>query len=362
VPDPEVAPSDQRRSAAILQIERALRQKATRRRRARWAGAMFGLSAAAACALFVVQSAVTAPRERQAVTAVADPTGDGARVLSPSGSEPLQNGGALLPGARLVASPNGGAALRLSTGTEISVEHDGNLVFSEAGPTEHFMLSQGAMQAHVAKLRAGERFIVSTPDAEVEVHGTVFRVAVVAADAECAESARTRIEVREGVVEVRSQGHASFLHPGEHWPASCGAPPLASLAGAAAAALVSRQSAPAGSRALASSPRPPSPKALGASTESASDAALSLAKAQNDLFSSAIAARRAGNSAAALAKFQALIALYPSSALAESAAAARLRMLASNNPGAAARAAREYLARYPRGFAASDANAILTRQ
>ena len=363
-PEPEVAPIDYRRAMAISQIELALRRKSARRSQIRWAAAAFGVSAAAASALFLARSAAQAPREQRAVTAIASPTGDGARVLTPSGSEPLQSGGALLPGGRLVAGPTGGAALRLSTGTEIAVEHDGSLVFSEAGPNEHFMLSQGAMQAHVAKLRSGERFIVSTPDAEIEVHGTVFRVAVVAADPECGASARTRVEVLEGVVEVRAYGQASFVHPGEHWPASCSDPAPAEATARAVALVPPRRPSPAGPRTLASSPRAASPK-TGVSAEPTSETALSLAKAQNDLFSRAVAARREGDTETALAKFQALMTQYPSSALAESAAAARLRILTSGNSknlGAATRAAREYLARYPRGFAASDANSILTRQ
>ena len=361
-PEVTLAPSASQRSVIVLQIESALRKKALRRRQARWAAVVASFAAAAAAVLFIARRPQSGSLASAVVTAIGNPSGSGARVLTASGSEPLLSGAPLLPGRHLVANPDGGAALRLSTGTELTLEHNANLVFSEAGPTEHFILSQGALQARVAKLQAGQRFIISTPDADVEVHGTVFRVAVVEPDPGCSAFERTRVEVLEGIVEVRSRGESSYVHPGEHWPAACATSLAASATTAApheepppAAPLTSAfdHPAPTARRALAARPH------AAVSAEPVSEAARALAKAQNELFSQGIAARRSGDSATALGKFQALQSQFPNSPLAESAAAERMRTLALGNPAAARRAAREYLARYPRGFAVSDADSIL---
>ena len=82
------------------------------------------------------------------------------------------------------------------------------------------MLWTGGILATSRELHPGERFIVSTPKTpSVEVHGTVFRVAVVQPSSECREHTQTRVFVSEGVVAVRVGGRSSYVHPGEHWPA-----------------------------------------------------------------------------------------------------------------------------------------------
>jgi len=60
-------------------------------------------------------------------------------------------------------------------------------------------LSQGAVDADIAKARAGERIEIRTESAEVRVVGTRFRVAV---DTEGA----TQVDVSEGVVQVAPHG------------------------------------------------------------------------------------------------------------------------------------------------------------
>ncbi|HWZ88418.1 MAG TPA: FecR domain-containing protein, partial [Polyangiaceae bacterium] len=293
-----------------------------------------------------------------AVVAILQPTGSGARLFTPSGSEPLRSGSPLPPGGHLVADAHGGAALRLSTGTEIAIEHDASLAFSDAGPTEHFVLSQGQIRAHVAKLGAGERFIVSTPDAEVEVHGTVFSVALAESDNTCGDGNRTRVTVDEGIVEVRAHGQSAFVHPGERWPANCAAAPAAASAVEAVKAPAQRP-APAAVSASATALSRAGQDALSASPEPTTNA--SRLAQQNDLFSKGVTARRNGDTAGAVAAFDSLLSHYPASALTESAAAERMRALAPGNRDAARAAAKEYLARYPQGFARHDADAILAQ-
>jgi hypothetical protein len=79
---------------------------------------------------------------------------------------------------------------------------------------------------------------------------------------------------------------------------------------------------------------------------------------QNRLFADAMAAKRRGDTASALASLDELVAKHPDGALSESAYAERMRVLASRDPAAAAAAAREYVARYPAGHAHDEALAL----
>ena len=356
-PAPVLAASD--RDRAIARIELALRHKA-RRRRMRWAGGLVAAACvAAACVAWLMSPQATRAPGLAPVVAIGQPMGSGARLFTTTGSEPLRSGGALPRGGHLVADAQGGATLRLSTGTEIAIEHDASLAFSDAGPTEHFVLSQGAIRAHVAKLAPGERFIVSTPDAEVEVRGTVFSLALVESDSACGGGNRTRLAVDEGIVEVRANGQSSLVHPGQRWPASCAALPAPANSSQAGPVPVRRVTVyTAGSAApLGREVHQPDPST--ARVEPTTNA--SRLAQQNDLFSKGVAARRSGDTAGAIAAFDTLLSRYPSSALAESAAAERMRALAPTNRAAARAAAREYLARCPQGFARHDADAILAQ-
>jgi len=348
---PIAPPRESERAESIRLIEQAIRQKARRKRRVRWAyagGVTLAFAASAALLLHAPRRAAAVANP--VVVAVGQPTGSGVRLLTSMGSEPLRSGSPLPPGGRLVADAEGGAALHLSTGTEIAIEHNANLTFNDAGPTEQFVLSAGSIRAHVAKLAAGQRFIVSTPDAEVEVRGTVFTVGIVDADPACGAGTRTRVGVSEGVVEVRSGGLSSFVHPGESWPTHC----------SASTANLPKNEEP--GRANAAPRAATQSSALRGSTPSASVEPVTVASRlaeQNDLFAQGVAARRAGDSARAISAFDTLLSRYPASALAESATAERMRVLAKADPATAQRAAKEYLARYAQGFARRDAEAIL---
>ena len=80
---------------------------------------------------------------------------------------------------------------------------------------------------------------------------------------------------------------------------------------------------------------------------------------QNDLFASALAAKRRGDVQAELATLDRFLGAYPASPLAETAARRAHARTAGDGPDRASAAAREYLARYPNGFARADAEAIL---
>jgi hypothetical protein len=73
------------------------------------------------------------------------------------------------------------------------------------------------------------------------------------------------------------------------------------------------------------------------------------------VFGRAVDTMRSGDTRGALAAFERFVAKYPNSTLAESASVYRMRLLRPIAPAVAASAARQYLARYPKGFARDEA-------
>ena len=348
----------EKRAQAIAAIERALVAKKRRQTRRIWA---WGVSAAAAAALasygaWHTRSRPVAAASPPAILAVVQPNGSGTAIVNGAGAEPLVGAASLAQGGHLVAGSGGGATVRLSTGTELSVEHDTNVEFESAGPIEKFYLTQGLLHAKVAKLGHGERFIVRTPDAEVEVRGTVFQVAIVDADVNCGDGTRTRVSVSEGIVEVRGNGATHSIHPGEIWPAGCPSAPVASVTHEALPATRRAPMAVQAERAPSTPTTPAAPEAI--SNDPLSARQTSSIAEQNALFAEASAAHRRGDDVSAVNTYATLIARYPASPLAESAAVQRMNLLQGSERAAAAR---QYLARYPRGYARNDAERLLAQ-
>jgi hypothetical protein len=246
-------------------------------------------------------------------------------------STPLVEGEALAPGSRIVARPGGHAILAFATGTRLTVEDEGDVTLVDGGPTSVIAVARGSLRADVAKLHAHERFLVRTDDAEVEVRGTSFRVS---AGGAC-DGAGTRVEVYEGVVVVRHGADESRVAAGESWqPQECAPTP-----------------APAAQPRPAKSVAPPRPHG---DTRS-----VSALRAQNDLFAAAVAAKQSGDTSGAAERFDEFVTRWPGSALAESAAAQRMKLLHASGSRRAADAARAYLARWPEGFARAEAEGIV---
>ena len=92
-------------------------------------------------------------------------------------------------------------------------------------------------------------------------------------------------------------------------------------------------------------------------------ASSSALEAQNDLFQSALRARRGGRAPEARALFERYMDQYPDGSLYEAALAQQMRMLAAgadaHGAAAAAAAAARYLARFPDGFARDEARTLL---
>jgi hypothetical protein len=79
-------------------------------------------------------------------------------------------------------------------------------------------LVEGTLDLEVDPLGPGQRFLVATEDAEVEVRGTVFRV-------EAHAGQLFAVSVTQGKVAVRRRGETSLLLAGDSWPTARGAPP-----------------------------------------------------------------------------------------------------------------------------------------
>jgi hypothetical protein len=272
----------------------------------------------------------------------------------------INDGAPLSAGDQVHARDDARASLLLPSGTRLIVESGGDVRLSDPGATQVHALTSGSVRADVAKLTSGERFIIRTTDAEVEVRGTSFRVAQVAPDPACGAGTPTRVDVYEGTVVVRAKGGETLVTAGGHWPRCIGPKtevvpgPMAKPTATARLAL---------SAAPPNAPRPSASVAPPASTEIArtiGDEPLPASElsTQNDLFAQAVAAKRNGQNAAAVAAFERFLTRYPSSPLAETATAERMKLLATYDQARAAAAARDYLARFPRGYARRDAEAI----
>jgi hypothetical protein len=332
-------PRAEDRALAILAIERAMRAKARRRMMSRVA--IFAAVAASVALYFVanrpVKPIAVAP---PALAAVAEVVSGEAVAVRGSVEQPLSSSVPVTAGDRIIARPASHARIKLSTGTTLLVEDEGDLAIVEQTSNQVFSLGSGSMRADVAKLAAGQRFVVRTPDAEFEARGTSFRVARIRDAAACANGLVTKLSVYEGLVAARAGNREVSVGAGQDWMASC--EPRAK-----------RPDAPA---AMTAAPEPSAAQHVAAAPSARG------LQPMNDLFAEAMDAKARGDKAHALSALQRLETQYPSSPLAESATVERMKILAATNPKAAALVAKRYMATYPDGFARKIAEDILKSQ
>lgn len=209
---------------------------------------------------------------------------------------------------------------------------------------ETIVLESGALSIRVDHAVSQRRLLVILPDGELEDIGTTFSVSAAAGHT-------TSVTVQDGSVVLRLRGKPPLvLGAGDVWsppPAPASAPvpsaPLASSAPAAGhgrAALPSASTAPAAPAAPAASL--PTPR-VDPSAE----------------FRAAMSAFNGGDNPRAAMLFAAFLTQHPRDSHAED--AAYLRILALQRTGnsvATRQAARDYLARYPRGFRHAEAEAL----
>lgn len=208
------------------------------------------------------------------------------------------------------------------------------------GKTEIVSLSTGAVDVTVRHLGDGERFLVRTDDAEVEVRGTIFRVE--------AENRRIRrVSVSEGKVSVRQGGMTAMITAGGSWEA-------ASEAVSSEPVAVSRANAKGAPPKVAWRPPPrpeePRPKEVEAPAPTPEAPPQAALRPASQDFAAAVGTLGAGDYGAAEARLSAFAATYPGDARAEE--AAYLRAIALERSGRldeAREAARAYVARWPAG-------------
>ena len=291
--------------------------------------------------------------EARRVTVLASPLRDGASFLDSGGELPLGTNVSLLVGGRIATAPGGGALLQLSTGSRLELEGHTTLTLQSQDVLQRFSLGLGGVDVRVAKLAPGDRFVIDTPDAQIEVRGTAFHLEVLPTAEACGEGNRTRLAVTEGVVEVRSNHLPTRVGAGQYWPPDC--VPMAANAAEPPAA-------DAGAARLGTSARATDREAADDFRRGRSvrhrDAPRSSIAEQNALFRRGVQAAREGRAAEALAVYAELISRFPSSPLAENAAVARIRSFVDSDPKQARLEARAYLRRYPRGFARPEAQRV----
>ncbi|HEY7376434.1 MAG TPA: FecR family protein [Polyangia bacterium] len=304
------------RAASVAAIERALRARG-RRRLAPWLG--WGVAAAAATVLVplgwrALRSAepVAVPGMAQGESAaapqltVAAIEGSGASIETAAGPRRATRGDRIAAGASVSVPGTGHLLLALDTGTRLRVGASSRVRLTALGAAQRFDVDSGTLEADVAKVPLGGRFVVATGDAQVEVKGTRFEVAVVPAPSGCAPFVRTQVMVQEGVVAVRFAGGEVRLAAGSVWPACPPPAPAVHNARGHARAPHAAAAAP-----EAAAPAPADPSTLAE---------------QNDLFAAALSARRRGDLAEAIQWLDRLIARYPSGQLIDSARAERRRL------------------------------------
>jgi len=376
------APPDAVRADAVAAIERAIAQRSRRRlqRRAVWVGA--GLAASLALAVVARGAFGPAPTPSTALATAPAPAiasaqvqeiivhgfGSGAQVTGGSSEHTLRE-----PGGRVQVPASGHALLAFATGTRVTLEAGADLTLVENDAAQVLALDKGALRADVAKLAPGHRFLVHTADAEVEVHGTSFRVLTDPDGAGCGDGATTRVEVFEGVVTVRHAGVEHRITPGGHWPESCSSttepvalgevqladqpePPAVAPAREPAAEHGAR-----GAHAVAHAARPRARLAAALAPSAVTDRPVPSGSSlveQNDAFAAAVAAHRAGDLARAARGFEALIAHFPEGPLAESAAVQHMKVMLELDHERAKALAHQYLDLYPDGFARDHAASI----
>jgi hypothetical protein len=371
----ETDPRRRRRIAGrVVALNRELAGQARRRRSLWW------LSAAALigglCTLIVLlHAARTEPTARgvqssavRLILGAASMSRDG--VLAPIGAGPIDITAepVLVTRADQAAEfrLTSDAALRLDAASEVGLERRQNA----HGFEEHVHLKAGSIALRVPKLGARSKLAVETSDSSIEVHGTQFSVRWVE---HAAQVPFTEVHVKEGKVLVRGRDGASrMLGSGDAWRSNATAAQntaaqntaAQNTAAQTAAAPEPVSPAPAAPAVVSEPPLPRSPSAHRVRPAPAVDAARvpatasspSELAAQNRLLDGAELAQKSGMPALALQRLDTLISRYPEAELAQNARVQRMRLLARTGRLAeAAREAREYLERYPRGFAREEA-------
>jgi ferric-dicitrate binding protein FerR (iron transport regulator) len=365
------------RDRGIAIIAQAMRESSRAKRRQRWwvSGAVATAVAAAAVLTMprFLRHSHDASAAHVATSCSNSPACAAAFVALSNGIDVgHMNGREVVPGGVMQADLGRPVRVDFDSGTHLALDGNTMLAYDEGTSNHRFSLSRGSVHLEVAKLKKGQRFLLNTVDAEVEVRGTVFDVTVLDTSNGCEQ--RTRVSVKEGLVEVRTAGELRSLRAGEAWTAECSA--VERVVASSATSNSSSNVKPNLKAEVTLDPRakrgPPAvetqpdtrtslaanPVGSAVSAQGEAQPASDLAK-QNDIYARASVERNQGHSAEALALYKQLIARYPSSALVESAIVQRIRLLRRSDRAEAKLEASRYLLQFPKGFARAEAEALV---
>lgn len=267
------------------------------------------------------------------------------------------------PVAQSPAEPPPGVSVRAERSAQWSRRVEGQL--------ETVVLQSGVLAIHVDRAVTQRRLLVVLPDGELEDVGTTFSVS---ADA----GRTTRVLVQDGSVVLRLRGKpALVLGAGEAWsaasmplempppPDSAVAPPappsaLPSSRGARASPASPIASGTSAGRANAGAAATTANGSANPPATQVAPAAASAELTSSTAFRAAMTAFNSGDNARAEALFSHFLAQHPRDPHAEDAAYLRILSLQRRGDGAGTRqAARDYLARFPRGFRHAEVDALL---
>jgi TolA-binding protein len=253
-------------------------------------------------------------------------------LLPPSAVAPVASGSAR------EASPSEPAAATFA-GTVLSADGARWFRARDAG-VERIRLEEGTMRLSVRHQTAAERFLVELPDGELEVRGTTFTVSASA-------TATERVAVEGGIVALRIRGLPAevLLQAGESWTAAGTKVPAKAAPTAASSA--------AGGRLRPSTP---------AATSTATAAPAPTEDEGAEAYAASIALWQRHDYAAAAGAFHAFILSHPSASQVEDASFLEAAALArAGRSDAAALAAEDHLARFPRSFHRREAAILVAR-
>ncbi len=362
------------RDRGIAIIAQAMKESSRAKRRLRWWVSGAVTTAAAAAAVLTLPHYLRHSHDAGVAHHAAPAACAAAAGTSNAGIDiGHMNGREVVPGGVMQADLGHPARVDFDSGTRMALDGNTMLAYDEGATNHRFSLSRGSVHLEVAKLKKGQRFLLNTADAEVEVRGTVFDVTVLDNSNGCEQ--RTRVSVKEGLVEVRTASELRSLRAGEDWTARCSAVSkvVASASSSNSSGIVrpnlkteptgdplAKRSGPASVEAMPDTRAPSAGSVAGLANAALGDTqpASDLAK-QNDIYARASAERNQGHAAEALALYKQLIARYPSSALVESAAVQRIRLLRQSDRTEAQREANRYLLQFPKGFARAEAEALV---
>lgn len=319
------------RAAAVDAIGSALAARGRARTLRRTAVGLGGAAAVVSGAIWFASSGGFGAIDRGGAAAgvvdgpgltIASVRGSGGAIETPRGAARVVAGSVVAAGSRLRASADGDLVAALGAGTRVRLGAGAMAHVTDLGALDRFVLEAGTFGAKVEKLVPGRRFVVVTHDAEVEVRGTEFEVAVLSEPVACEPGARTRVAVREGVVVVRHGGSETRVAAGASWP-DCGPVEPAPRQAAEPRPAAARGVAPGHPGGAASGAR----HAVKSDVLPAPEASSSMLAEQNDLFAAALAARRRGDLDEARRWLDRLLARYPHGQLVESARAERERLV-----------------------------------